>query len=125
MNSALFLMYYYAAGASGNLKATSILSRWTLLKAANFSHNLLNGGLPEELSQWSELEYLDLHDNFINGTLPELYATSWENLRGMDLSDTLISGQVPTEWCHSDAEMVINFTCSEILCGCDCSCLIR
>lgn len=87
--------------------------------------NSLSGILPPELFHQHKigdrrppLEILGVSSNDLTGTIPTeiVYSSS---LAFFSLQDTLLSSTLPPTLCNLEE---LHFTCSYLLCGCDCNC---
>ncbi|CAB9525204.1 Leucine Rich Repeat [Seminavis robusta] len=108
----------------------------------SLSENSLKGSLPLQLSHLTGLEELYLGSNAFTGSLPSSIGRL-RNLTRLVLSNTTLTGQLPSELGLltklTRLDLLDNpfltgtipeglcshgilFTCSETLCGCDCSC---
>ena len=64
------------------------------IKRADYSDNLLNGNMPQELRYTTSLEWLDFSGNLLTGQIPGALADI-ANLEHLDLSSNCFSGSVP------------------------------
>lgn len=91
-------------------------SRESLIKL-NLENNQFSGFIPSELGMIHSLEYLWLGTNGLSGTIPpEIGLMSTLNVFNLT-NNPFISGIVPVPLCE-----YTYFDCTEIACGCDCSC---
>ena len=80
----------------------------------DISSNFFVGSIASEVGRLVRLELLRLEENALPGSIPT------ELGKAMNLVHALLSGSVPGGHCSIDT---MGFDCSEVLCGCDCSCL--
>lgn len=112
-----------------NLMTGSIPTEFGLAPRAGLrlNDNSYTGSIPEELGE--ELWYLQLENNpFLSGTIPphlnfqaSNYTDNSKNFHPptFKIAGTGISGTIPETLCATE---VLEFDCSSLLCGCDCSC---
>eukprot|EP00797_Seminavis_robusta_P033315 Sro76_g041580.2 (432) ;mRNA; r:45051-46346 len=81
--------------------------------------------MPSELGLMSSLEKLLLNDNELTGTIPnELWSlVKAGNLSILHMENNQFFGEVPDEVCTIVANSSI-FDCNDLLCGCDCLCIV-
>lgn len=98
--------------------------------------NALTGSLPAELASLTWLAVFSCEDNIgLTGPIPNAFGnlTNYNDTRGlafsMNISGTQLSGVVPECLCtlsegdlYTEGERSLTFDCSDMLCGCDCSC---
>ncbi|CAB9506512.1 LRR receptor-like serine threonine-protein kinase [Seminavis robusta] len=89
--------------------------------------NSFDGEIPSELGNLINMRWLDLTDNIIQGTLPQeiLNLTLAGSLEFLHLAgNPLLAGTIPSMVCEppNKAYVEVLFDCTEILCGCHCSC---
>ena len=114
----------------------------------NLQENQLTGSLPSELGRMEALVELLVYDNSLSGSLPvELYGLEkltalqvhdnllmagpidsselvWNGMSSLEiftLTNTSLSGELPQSLCNASS-LELSFNCSDILCGCNCTC---
>ncbi|CAB9498828.1 Leucine Rich Repeat [Seminavis robusta] len=104
------------------------------LRTLDLEANALTGDLPAELNQVASLQRLLLsHNPMLGGTIEGDYYTidvansddllrldALANLEELTLTNTSVTGELPSAVCNIT---VLEFDCSESLCGCDCQCI--
>eukprot|EP00797_Seminavis_robusta_P018823 Sro2829_g338080.1 Leucine Rich Repeat (496) ;mRNA; r:522-2180 len=94
----------------------STLGLLTKLTHLRLSDNAFEGSLPSSVWNFASLEFLWVNGN-VSGSIPGSVGAS---LREVNLTgSTFISGTIPTNFCSIQQ---LDFDCSDILCGCECSC---
>ncbi|CAB9525202.1 Di-glucose binding within endoplasmic reticulum (Partial), partial [Seminavis robusta] len=89
------------------------------MQLMSISNNDIKGPLPSEIGVLSGMAVLEASNASLNGTVP----TELENLSGLTVlnlaNNPFLSGSIPAGLCGIQA---LNFDCSKVLCGCNCSC---
>lgn len=99
--------------------------------------NLLTGQVPSELGLLTRLGSLRLRNNGFDGSIPPEYAKMQSSLYLMNLDgNSLFTGTIPNVLCNINstcvedpitlctAEEGLVFNCTDIFCGCDCTCAV-
>ncbi|CAB9507773.1 Leucine Rich Repeat [Seminavis robusta] len=129
---------------TGTLPSDCGVTLGSALRMFDVALNQFHGTIPSSIGLWTDLRRLDLRGNDFEGSLPsEVWQMSslrelWvgSNLKGyippnasfpameaFNLSGSMISGTIPNQLCNSSSKLdVLDYSCSEILCGCDCPC---
>lgn len=76
----------------------------------------ISGHIPSQICELQQLEWLTLHETYISGNIPKYLPST---LNTFTVTNTSVSGIVPENLCGLS---VLNFECSESLCGCKCAC---
>lgn len=105
----------------------------TKLWVLEVQNNTLNGEIPSETGLMP-LIWLNLQDNDFSGTIPDavldMHGSFWDPFGEDGPTNTYVlslnvsgneqlMGTFPDDYC---ADNVVNFDCSDLLCGCDCNC---
>ncbi|CAB9528102.1 Leucine Rich Repeat [Seminavis robusta] len=100
----------------------AIIGMLTTLRLLYLNGNMLTSLIPTELNQLSLLEMLRLDENDLEGNVGNLTLSSASlGLKQLDITGNAgLTGTLHQELCPVE---LLRFTCSEQLCGCDCSCL--
>ncbi|CAB9518113.1 receptor-like protein kinase [Seminavis robusta] len=100
------------------------LGRNDLLQYFDAGHNLLSGTLPSHISRWTTLKEFNVASNRLTGSIPseigELVSEG-SNATIFDLSNNSFTGTLPSSLCRQDMSSFL-FSCTDVLCGCDCPC---
>ena len=116
----------------GKYEFRTELGLLTGLLQLDFTNNTMSGTIPSELGRFSVLKDFQLGFNMFTGTIPqELVNIVNPSLKTLDLrNNTGLSGVLPEEFCIVKDPCFVDcgepegrlFSCSSLLCGCECSC---
>ncbi|CAB9510723.1 leucine rich repeat [Seminavis robusta] len=99
--------------------------------------NQLSGQIPSEFGELTSLGQLGMANNSLSGLIPHALSTLQESLHALSFNgNPLLSGTIPKDICSVHGtpfrnQMApdsfldppgVSFDCSDILCGCNCSC---
>ncbi|CAB9509416.1 Leucine Rich Repeat [Seminavis robusta] len=121
-----------------NLVSQSIpseLGLLTNLRDLKLQNTQFSGQIPSELGSLTSLGAMILANNTLSGTLPEELSFLQQSLHTMSLEgNPLLSGYVPSGLCDLNGTCIgnafkqcyppfgLSFDCTDLLCGCGCSC---
>ncbi|CAB9499041.1 Leucine Rich Repeat [Seminavis robusta] len=99
--------------------------------------NQLSGQIPSEFGELSSLRIISLVNNSLSGSVPVELSSLQQTLHSLLLEgNAMLTGTIPESLCHVNGTCVILtgfphscsgrmgvfFGCTDLLCGCDCSC---
>ncbi|CAB9499052.1 Leucine Rich Repeat [Seminavis robusta] len=100
-------------------------------------HNHLSGQIPSEFGELASLRITKLANNSLSGSVPVELSSLQQTLHSLLLDgNPMLTGSFPESLCHvngtcvvpvgyahsCDGPMGVFFGCTDLLCGCDCSC---
>ncbi|CAB9499045.1 Leucine Rich Repeat [Seminavis robusta] len=100
-------------------------------------HNQLSGQIPSEFGELSSLRIISLANNSLSASVPVELSSLQQTLHSLLLDgNPMLTGTFPESLCHvngtcviptgfahsCDGPMGVFFGCTDLLCGCDCSC---
>ncbi|CAB9499034.1 Leucine Rich Repeat [Seminavis robusta] len=100
-------------------------------------HNQLSGHIPSEFGELTSLRITSLANNSLSGSIPVELSSLQQTLHSLLLDgNPMLTGTIPESLCHVNGTCVIPagfahscsgqmgvfFGCTDLLCGCDCSC---
>ncbi|CAB9518889.1 Leucine Rich Repeat [Seminavis robusta] len=100
-------------------------------------HNQLSGQIPSEFGELASLRITNLANNSLSGSVPVELSSLQQTLHSLLLDgNPMMTGTIPEPLCHLNGTCVIPagfahscagrmgvfFGCTDLLCGCDCSC---
>lgn len=96
------------------------------LEYVDASHNALTGSIPDEIRKWKALEVANFSYNELSGPIPaaSIFVLASNESKAFDfqvVENSMLTGTLPWAVCGISTS-TIGFTCSELLCGCDCGC---
>lgn len=94
------------------------IGRLTAMKRLQINRMKLTGAVPTELGLLTQLSFLDIGGGDFVGAIPSEIGNLSLLERAYFDSDSL-SGTIPSSLCSIGE---LRFTCTDVLCGCDCTC---
>ncbi|CAB9511120.1 Leucine Rich Repeat [Seminavis robusta] len=109
----------------------------SLLHELEFQGNVFTGRIPSEFGQLSSIGHLTFANNSLSGQLPTELSSLQSTLHTLPLQgNPMLSGTIPDGVCNMNGTCVssahdrcnpvhlsgLSFDCSDLLCGCGCSC---
>lgn len=98
----------------------------TRLRSLSLPFNQLSGSIPSELSNILVLKYIQFQQNDLSGTIPTELERIAPRMDVMNVSGNSLTGFIPPTLCGISVQyhmtQIIDFDCSDALCGCSCPC---
>ncbi|CAB9511121.1 STYKc [Seminavis robusta] len=133
--TSLFLLSPWGNQFTGTIPTE--LGLLSLLHELEFQGNMFTGRIPSEFGQLSSIGHLTFANNSLSGQLPTELSFLQPTLHTLPLQgNPMLSGTIPDGVCNMNGTCVssahdrcnpvrlsgLSFDCSDLLCGCGCSC---